>query len=284
VTAPLRVPRGFDAVDGVRRALAAARTVEELFCVAATQAREFGGFGRAIVLDVADGHLRAEITGELPHEPSEVVRRRVIAEPIPMGNGSVEADLVRGAPPGRNAESVAERVLGLQTPAIVPVTPESAPVALLVADRPARRPDGGGSPTVVAHLMALSLTALVLRRRIVELSTEIRYLTASTHALLHEAQNAPISLPRDHGQGLAFARVGVAETRRREEDGLLTLREREIMDRVVAGRSNAEIAADLHLSADTVKTHVGRLLRKLGATNRVGAVVAYLERQREPSS
>lgn len=281
MTALQRPARGLELVDGIRRTLAAARTVDGLLAAAAAQAREVGGYGRALVLDVADGRLSAEITAELGHEASDALRRRALAAPIAIGGDSLEADLARGAAPGRSAYSVIERALDLEDAVIVPVTPENVPVALLVADAPGPRPEGEGLLAVIAHFAALQLTALVLRTRVDELSTEIRYLTASAHALLHEAQHAPISLPRDHGQGLAFAQIGMIQGRRRQDDGLLTPREREIMEQVVAGRSNSEIAAELHLSADTVKTHVGRLLRKLGATNRVGAVVAYLERTRE---
>lgn len=266
-------------LHALRRPLASARTVDDLFRVAASVARQRCGFGRAIVLDVAAGELRAELTGSLAHEPSESLRRRVIGRPIAVTGGSMEADLVRGAPPGRHAASLLECALELDDPRIVPITPEEVPVALLVVDRPALDGEDADALHVLAHFAALALTSLVLRVRIDELSTEIRYLTASAHALLHEAQHAPISLPRDHGQGLAFAHAGAMQQRRHEDDGLLTLREREIMDLMVAGRSNSEIAAELHLAVDTIKTHVGRLLRKLGATNRVGAVVAYLQSQ-----
>ncbi|WP_407938898.1 response regulator [Nocardioides sambongensis] len=49
----------------------------------------------------------------------------------------------------------------------------------------------------------------------------------------------------------------------------LTEREREVAGAVGRGLSNAEIAAELHLSVPTVKAHVSRLFDKLGATNRV---------------
>jgi DNA-binding NarL/FixJ family response regulator len=53
----------------------------------------------------------------------------------------------------------------------------------------------------------------------------------------------------------------------------LTEREHEVFDLVAAGKSNAEIAADLFLSHPTVKTHVSRLMRKLDARDRVHLVV-----------
>lgn len=53
----------------------------------------------------------------------------------------------------------------------------------------------------------------------------------------------------------------------------LTEREREVMDRVVAGLSNEEIARELFLSPATVKTHVSRILGKLGVRDRVQLVV-----------
>jgi len=56
----------------------------------------------------------------------------------------------------------------------------------------------------------------------------------------------------------------------------LTDREREILACAAGGRGNKEIADQLCVSSDTVKTHLHHIYRKLGVTGRVEAVLLYL--------
>jgi DNA-binding NarL/FixJ family response regulator len=57
-----------------------------------------------------------------------------------------------------------------------------------------------------------------------------------------------------------------------EYDDLLSDRETEILQLMATGAGNAEIATELHIGAETVKSHVSRILVKLQADNRAGAV------------
>ncbi|MEA5122130.1 Oxygen regulatory protein NreC [bioreactor metagenome] len=58
---------------------------------------------------------------------------------------------------------------------------------------------------------------------------------------------------------------------------VLTDREREVLVEIAKGATNAEIASNLFMAEGTVKTHVGRLLSKLGARDRVNLVLIAFE-------
>ena len=86
-----------------------------------------------------------------------------------------------------------------------------------------------------------------------------------------------------HGDSLLFpAAVRRLATRRGGPgrglaEANLTDREAEVLRLIAQGRSNSEIAAELFLGVETVKTHVRNVLAKLGARDRVQAVITAYE-------
>lgn len=70
----------------------------------------------------------------------------------------------------------------------------------------------------------------------------------------------PAQVPVGQGNPQALAALGISP------------RELEVLHEIAAGHSNKEIAARLHVSPNTVKTHVARLLEKLGAKRRTDAL------------
>lgn len=58
----------------------------------------------------------------------------------------------------------------------------------------------------------------------------------------------------------------------------LTPRESDVLEQIVNGKSNKEIAAELEISEATVKTHINSLLAKLGVTDRTQAATAAIRR------
>jgi DNA-binding NarL/FixJ family response regulator len=58
----------------------------------------------------------------------------------------------------------------------------------------------------------------------------------------------------------------------------LTSRELGVLERIVAGRANKQIAGDLFISEATVKTHINSLLGKLGVTDRTQAATVAIQR------
>ncbi|MFJ8429755.1 response regulator [Kitasatospora sp. NPDC094019] len=120
---------------------------------------------------------------------------------------------------------------------------------------------------------------LLKRARAEEMVQAVR-LIARGDSLLFPAAVRELALrhgvpsARDAGRGRAGGRE---QGRARTPIERLTDREGQVLRLMAAGLSNGEIAAKLVLSQETVKTHVGSVLAKLGARDRTQAVIAAYE-------
>jgi DNA-binding NarL/FixJ family response regulator len=100
-----------------------------------------------------------------------------------------------------------------------------------------------------------------------ELLSGIRTIAAGEALLAPSVTRRLIAHFTDHTQATARTPWGMDE---------LTDREREVLVLVARGMSNAELAASLQVSLPTAKTHVSRILTKLGARDRTQlAILAY---------
>jgi DNA-binding NarL/FixJ family response regulator len=188
-----------------------------------------------------------------------------------------DVEVVGQAGNGREAIELARRL----TPDVIvmdvrmPVLDGIAATAEIVGDNP-----GEGAPKV------LVLTTFDLDEYVYDALT-----AGASGFLLKDAPGADlVAAVRIVARGDALLApsvtrrlIGDFARRRRQElpAGVvtdLTQREREVLGLIARGLSNAEIAAELFLAEQTIKTHVGHILTKLGLRDRTQAVVFAYQR------
>jgi two-component system NarL family response regulator len=85
---------------------------------------------------------------------------------------------------------------------------------------------------------------------------------------IHAVHNGKLHIPAPVAEKLAERLSGQE----------LTARELSVLERIVAGRANKEISADLCISEATVKTHINSMLGKLGVADRTHAATVAIQR------
>ncbi len=104
---------------------------------------------------------------------------------------------------------------------------------------------------------------------------EIRLMRLIVHAL-HAAYVRTLDIEREVGTA-ARPRPAQPQPMRRSVQPQVTPREAQILSWVREGKNNAEIGEALGISALTVKNHIQKILRKLGASNRAHAVAMAMQ-------
>lgn len=268
---------------GIYGSLRTSTGAGEAFVRAADLVLEEGAFDRAVVLSVTNQRLTALDSDALRDAASDQLRRTVLSSPVQLTRGTEEAELVRRGDLAASrahrptTPSVLAERLELREYAYGPVIVDARTLALLVVDRAQPEIDDEERVWVdlLATVLGVALSDIVMRARVAEISTELRHFTTSATALVREASNGSIELPSNSGAGPSLARIGLGAA---PEDvaSIFSERELRVAELLVSGKSNRQIAEDLVVSPETVKTHVKKILRKLGAQNRAEAVGIFM--------
>jgi DNA-binding CsgD family transcriptional regulator len=261
--------------------------IAELIPVAARELGQACGFDRTVISRLRGSAWRAEEVWTkrgLDPEVSAATRAYLTATWTQMLPQGLEAEvarrrsavIIRAGDPRETPEVMAvSRSRGYVA---TPVMPTGRVIGFLQADcidRDLTELDGDNLFTF-AEGFGLIFERLLLQERLGERRTQVRErLAAAERALAALSGDRRLLTRREEGaNGSPATRLLLTPTRL---DRLLTPREREVLDVMVTGASNSEIALRLVISEATVKSHVDAIRRKLHASTRAGAVSRYLQ-------
>ena len=230
------------------------------------------GFDRALLSFVEDDGFVVEESDHSLGGPTVIRRRGCVAEGRCIGL----RDTIRTCEDDVPAAPGYGDLLGSVDYLVAPVVAESRVVALLHVSRGG---EGGLSTRDIDVLDTFASAYSLLHERMLNTERVQRQRTSIARAaarLTDEADRiaaAAISLDVEYDNRVEPPIIGpdsaLAAT--------LSDRERQVFERLVVGASNAEIADVLVITVETVKTHVKRILRKIGAINRSEAIALYME-------
>jgi len=299
----------FETLGQIRLALARLRRITDAQALARAAPAELcrsAAFARAMISGVSGGVWLPETVhlvtagGERPAEfaggdgPSAADRelaRRVVELQVRLTPGSVEAEVVRRGVPAlvRDATRRGDvfrplvEMSGARAYVVAPVLAGGRAAGLLHADTGPSGRELGPVDRESIQLFASGFSFLYERAVLLaELDREHARMSeayASARALLTGADDPAAAYP------LPRPAPSPAPAIPDEPLARLTAREREVLEALASGATNARIAARLTLSESTVKTHVRGILRKLGAANRAEAIARYarLAQEQEPA-
>jgi DNA-binding CsgD family transcriptional regulator len=288
------VSQRFAAVARIHEGLAklrACETVAELLPAAAQELARCCDFDRTAISRRRGSTWRAEAIWLGPGmDPvvSEATERYLRGTWIPLGPGVLETELIRR----RTAEVIAatdprtnKQLMAVSdSPGYVasPVMPAGRVIGFLQADCYGSRRElttlDRDNLWTFAEGFGLLFERTVLLERLAQQRVRAREAFAMAERQLQELAEDEIALAHSDRE------LGAVATRAAElfmdvsgPERLLTSRELEVVELMVTGARNSEIANRLVVSEDTIKSHVSSVLRKLRASSRAEAVARYLK-------
>ncbi|WP_293772709.1 response regulator transcription factor [Sporichthya sp.] len=277
--------------EGLAR-LRALPTTAQLVPQAAEELARSCDLDRTLVSGVRGSSWRAEAVWIRPdHDP--VLARRiseyVTGNWIPLGNGVLETDLVRRrvailvrAPEGRHRENLMSIS---ESPAFVaaPILANQRVIGFVHADCV----EGGRALTTLdrdnvasfAEGFGLVFERTALLERLERQRVRVHDAFGATERELSGLNDAETVLIRRDREAVAVVRMaaGLRKIAISPVDQLLTVRERQVVELMVQGARNRQIADQLVIAEETVKSHVRSISRKLRASSRADAVSRYLQ-------
>jgi DNA-binding CsgD family transcriptional regulator len=269
------------------------KTPEELIEAAPGELCRSCGFSRALISRVQGSRWVPEVIETGPGmDPEAATFAEHISElEIPLEHMLPETELVRRRMAVLVTEPVADP-LALSGVAVrdrtlpyvaAPIMPTGRVIGFLHADRIGQEypvtPEDRDNLWTFAELFGFLYERAVLTERIGAQREQLRQAFASAERAVDEVRHREIELARSGESASGVTRTAAALFRPAESrlDGLMTRREREVIDLMTSGATNVRIAEQLVISEGTVKSHVKHILRKLRAGNRAEAVARYLQ-------
>jgi DNA-binding CsgD family transcriptional regulator len=269
-------------------------SAEAMIAAAPRQACEACGFDRAVLFRVRGKELLAEsfwVNGD----PDAAARLLEFsrAHPATLASQGLETEMVRQRRPMAVQQGVgnprvpAELAAAYDTRsyAAAPIMPEGRVIGFIHADHrlKPRRVDEFDRDTLWAFAegFGFAVERAQLTDRLRAQGQELRRLLQRTEAVVAEYLDAEVELVsgESEGAGASRATTAIVPTVESAATADLSKRELEVLALLGAGASNAHIAARLVITESTAKSHVKRILRKLGAANRVEAATIWLRAQ-----
>ena len=252
---------------------------------------ESSGLDRVVLSIVRSGAMHVEavhVRGDPPAAAAALARLR--ETPVRLLAPLIEAEILRrrratvvsGAQLGDRAHRPLAAVMAWESYVAAAVIVRGSAVALIHADRGRARDVDALDRDVLwefADGVAQAYDSASLTRALAEEREQMRRLLDWLGARASELGEVSIDAGDEQPPP---ALVGSEPSAADPPDDravfaeLLSRRELDVLRLLVGGRSNRAIGAELVLSAGTVKFHVNRILRKLGAANRTEAVARYL--------
>jgi DNA-binding CsgD family transcriptional regulator len=264
-------------------------SASELLMHAPAEAAFAADFDRVVLSRVEEGHLLAT-SMHLASDPDRdgAALQRLQGHPIPFEFPLVEGEVMRlrrprlltrnlDDPEGRYAFAAA---IGCDNYVAAPMTLEGKVVGFLHGDRERTRRSLSEVDRDALGMFAVAFAAVyeraLLRHRLLVQRQAMREVALWADARTSELSDWPLTLTPDATDSSAEELIAQRATSANALTNLLTRRERDVLELMVKGETNATIARALFVTEGTVKFHVKNILRKMRVANRSEAVSRYL--------